>query len=177
VPASHAELQQRHLRTLTFGESRLHARRKRPKLSAMSFIAEASIILSVSPEIAFDALRDHPSWKKWMPRSFVPTSDLGRPLEEGDVIRVRVAGAPFASKIRVVVIDRAREITWAGGIRGVLHGRHRFLFEPHERGTRVTSAETWSGAVAAITRPALSRAASKVGLQQLRGLERACAPS
>jgi hypothetical protein len=140
----------------------------------MSFIAEASITLPVSPEVAFDALRDHPSWKAWMPRSFVPASKLGRPLEEGDVIRVRVAGAPFASKIAVVVVERAREITWAGGIRGVLHGRHRFLFEPHEGGTRVRSAETWSGVLATLTRPALSRAASKVGAQQLRGLEAHC---
>jgi hypothetical protein len=143
----------------------------------MSFIAEASVILPVSPEIAFDALRDHPSWKKWMPRSFAPASSLGRPLEEGDVIRVRVAGAPFASKIEVVVVERAKEITWAGGRRGVLHGRHRFLFEPHERGTRVRSAETWSGILAALTRPMLSRAASKVGMQQLRGLEKAVASS
>ena len=141
----------------------------------MSFIAEASITLSVSPEIAFDALRDHPSWNQWMPRSFAPASKLGRPLEEGDVIRVRVAGAPFASKIEVVVVERAREITWSGGIRGVLHGRHRFLFEPHEGGTRVRSAETWSGILARLTKPALSRAASKVGLEQLRGLEKAVA--
>ena len=138
----------------------------------MSFIAEAFLDLSVSPEVAFDVLRDHSSWKKWMPRSFVPASDLGRPLEEGDVIRVRVAGAPFASKIEVVVVERAREITWAGGIRGVLHGRHRFLFEPHGGGTRVTSAETWSGVLATLTKPALLRAASKVGMQQLRGLEK-----
>jgi hypothetical protein len=139
----------------------------------MSFIADASITLPVSPDVAFDALRDHPSWKKWMPRSFVPASDVGRPLEEGDVIRVRVAGAPFASKIAVVVVERAREITWSGGIRGLLHGRHRFLFEPHEGGTRVRSAETWSGVLAALTKPALSRAASKVGAEQLRGLEKA----
>jgi len=139
----------------------------------MSFIAQATLDLPVSPEIAFDALRDHRSWKKWMPRSFVPASELGRPLEEGDVIRVRVAGAPFASKIEVVVVERAREITWSGGIRGVLHGRHRFLFEAHEGGTRVRSAETWSGVLAALTRPALSRAASKVGAEQLRALEKA----
>jgi len=141
----------------------------------MSFIAEAEITLPVSPEIAFDTLRDHASWAEWMPRSFVPASNLGRPLEEGDVIRVRVAGAPFASKISVVCVERAREITWCGGVRGVLHGRHRFLFEPHGAGTRVRSAETWSGFIAAITRPALSRAASRVGLQQLRALERAVA--
>ena len=108
-----------------------------------------------------------------MPRSFVPASELGRPLEEGDVIRVRVGGAPVASKIAVAVIDRAREITWCGGIRGVLYARHRFLFEPHESGTRVRSAETWSGVLSVLVKPALSRAASKVGLQQLRGLENA----
>ena len=59
----------------------------------MSFLAEASITLDVTPEVAFDALRDHPSWKEWMPRSFAPASELGRPLEKGDVIRVRVGGA------------------------------------------------------------------------------------
>jgi hypothetical protein len=139
----------------------------------MSFVAEASITLPVPPDVAFDALLDHPSWKKWMPRSFVPASDLGRPLRQGDVIRVRVAGAPVASRIDVVVVDRPHEITWSGGIRGVLHGRHRFLFEPHEGGTRVRSAETWSGVLAAVVKPALKRAASKVGMQQLRALEKA----
>jgi len=139
----------------------------------MSFLAEASITLPVSPEVAFDALRDHPSWRDWMPRSFVPTSKLGRPLEEGDLIRVRIAGAPVASKIDVAVVERAREITWCGGVRGVLYARHRFLFEPHEGGTRVRSAETWSGALSYLVKPALKRAASKVGLEQLRGLEKA----
>jgi hypothetical protein len=139
----------------------------------MSFVAEASITLPVTPEVAFDALLDHPSWVEWMPRSFVPASDLGRPLREGDEIRVRIAGAPVASKIDVAVVDRAREITWCGGVRGLLYGRHRFLFEPHEGGTRVRSAETWSGVLAAVVKPALKRAASKVGMQQLRGLEKA----
>ncbi len=143
----------------------------------MSFIAEATLTLSCSPEVAFDALLDHPSWAEWMPRSFVPTSSLGRPLRAGDVISVRVAGAPIASKIVVDVVDRPNEITWCGGVRGILHGRHRFLFEPRDGGTLVRSAETWSGVIAALVKPALKRQASKVGLAQLRGLEKAIARS
>lgn len=139
----------------------------------MSFVAEAEIDLDVTPEAAFDALRDYPSWREWMPRSFAPAGGPARPLEEGDVLRVRISGAPVASRIEVVVVDRAREITWSGGVRGVLHGRHRFLFEPKGAGVRVRSVETWSGVVARLVRPMLSRAASKVGLAQLRGLERA----
>jgi hypothetical protein len=139
----------------------------------MSFLAEASITLDVPPEVAFDALRDHPSWRAWMPRGFVPASTLGRPLEAGDAIRVKVGGAPVASRIEVEIVERPREITWSGGVRGLLHGRHRFLFEPHEGGTRVRSVETWSGVLAALVKPALRRAASKVGAAQLRGLEKA----
>jgi hypothetical protein len=141
----------------------------------MSFVAEGSITLAVSPEVAFDALRDHPSWREWMPRSFAPRSELGRPLEPGDVIRVRVGGAPVASRIEIAVVDRPSEITWCGGVRGLIYARHRFLFEPHEGGTRVRSVETWSGVLAALAKPALGRAAEKVGGQQLRGLARAVA--
>ncbi|APR74727.1 Hypothetical protein A7982_00073 [Minicystis rosea] len=140
----------------------------------MSFLAETSIDLSVSPEIAFDALADHAGWAAWMPRTFVPVGPTHGTLRAGDRILVRIAHGPMPTPIVVSVVDRAREITWRGGPRGVLAAEHRFLFEPNGAGgTRVRSVERWDGALAPLVRPILKRLAERIGAQQLAGLARA----
>lgn len=139
----------------------------------MPFVAEASLSLDVSPEVAFDALADHPSWASWMPRSFTPISKADGPLRVGKKLRMKIAGAP--ATIEVTVVDRARELTWCGGVRGVLRAEHRFLFESDGKGgATVRSHETWRGALAPIVKVFLKPAAERVGRQQLAGLARAC---
>lgn len=139
----------------------------------MAFRAEAELTLPVSPEAAFDALADYPSWKRWMPRSFVPVSTHDGPLRKGDRIRVKVGGAPVASTLEVTAASRAAEIIWCGGARGLLYAEHRFSFEARDGGTRVRSVETWRGALAPLLRFVVKPAAERVGRQQLAGLARA----
>lgn len=140
----------------------------------MSFVVEASRTVAASPEAAFDALADYPSWRGWMPRSFRPVEPAAGALREGDRLRVRVGGSPFATRLEVTVADRPREITWTGGARALLWAEHRFLFEAAGGGgTRIRSVETWRGALAPFVRFVLAPVAARIGAQQLAGLARA----
>jgi uncharacterized protein YndB with AHSA1/START domain len=139
----------------------------------MTFVAEAERRYDRAPEEVFDRLADARSWKEWMPRSFRPTRTPASPLRSGDHLRVRVAGGPPAT-LEVVVADRAREMTWTGGLRNVLFAEHRFLFERRDDGgTLLRSVEVWSGALASITRPIVKPLAELIARGQLDGLGRA----
>ncbi len=141
----------------------------------MSFVAEAWADIDVPPEMAFDVLLDHPGWKDWMPPSFAVASPPDGPLRVGARFRVRILGAPAASTLRLLVADRPREIAWSGGMRRVLHGEHRFLFESDGGGgTKVHSHEKWSGALAPLVRRLVKPMAERVGREQLAGLAAAC---
>jgi hypothetical protein len=135
----------------------------------MPFVAEAFLSLDVSPEVAFDTLADHPSWKDWMPRSFAPISKADGPLRAGTKIKMRVAGAP--ATIEVTIVERAKEIQWCGGVRGLLRAEHSFHFESDGKGgTKVHSHEIWRGALAPLLRIFVKPRAEKIGSEQLAGL-------
>lgn len=139
------------------------------------FIAEAFVSLDVPPEVAFDRLADHPSWNEWMPRSFRPLSKATSPLREGERIKMRITGLP--ATIEVTRVDRAKEIQWCGGVRGLLRAEHSFHFESDGKGgTKIHSHETWKGALAPLVRPFIKPRAEKIGSEQLAGLAKACKP-
>jgi hypothetical protein len=146
----------------------------------MPFVAQAERSLPVSPEHAFDRLANHASWWEWMPPSFQPVGRSKGPLRRGDALRVRIAGMPLPAKIRVSVTKRPEpregrpdgEITWTGGVPGLLWAEHRFLFEPEAGGTRVRSVETWHGPMAGLFERAIRSKAEQIGREQLAGLAR-----
>lgn len=139
----------------------------------MTFLAEASIHVPVSPEIAFDTLADHASWADWMPHSFRPAGPSRGTLRAGDRVLVHIARAPVASPIVVSRVERPREIAWGGGLRFVISAEHRFLFEPDgSGGTVIRSVETWNGVLARALRPVVKRLAERIGAQQLAGIAR-----
>jgi hypothetical protein len=139
----------------------------------MSYVARSSRVLPVPAEVAFDTLADHDSWFRWMPASFRPAGrPLGR-LSVGMKLRVKILGSPLPASIRVMVVDRPRELTWGGGVPGLIMGRHRFLFEPKGDTVEVQSVETWSGVLAALVRRGVLPMAEKVGREQLEALEQA----
>ncbi len=143
----------------------------------MSFVAEATRVLSASPAEVFDALAAFPSWGSRAPRSFRPASEQGT-LFAGMRLKVRILGLP--STLKVTVVERPREIAWCGGSRTLLHGEHRFLFEAEGTGTRVRSVETWRGALTPLVRPLVKAQAERVAAQQLEALAgylRATAPA
>lgn len=139
------------------------------------FVSRAERVISVTPERAFDRLADLASWTSWMPKTFrVVGRNLTKSLRAGDTFAVKIAHMPVASKLKVSTSDRPRELTWRGGLRGVLAAEHRFLFDPESDGTktRVRSVETWSGALAGLLRRVIDPVASKVGGQQIEALAR-----
>jgi hypothetical protein len=141
----------------------------------MPFFAVAQLDLDVPPEVAFDTLADYPTWKDWMPRSFVVASPADTPHHLGKRFAIKVAGLPFASSIQVTAMERPRVLAWSGGMRGVLRGHHEFRFESNGKGgTTVHSREKWSGVLAPLLRPGLKPAAEKIGREQLAGLAAAC---
>lgn len=146
----------------------------------MSFIAESDHTIEAPPQRVFDTLIDVASWPTWMPRSFVPIlrSDTASPLRLGDRIKVKVAGGPLPTTIRVSKLERPNVLAWRGGVRGLLWAEHRFVLEPvGERRTRVRSIETWRGALSGLLRPFVLPLALRVGNEQLAALDRAAAIS
>jgi hypothetical protein len=143
----------------------------RVNLRIVPYIVKAHLDMDVSPEVAFDTLADHDSWREWMPSSFLPVGPSLGTLRVGACPRVRINGLPFATPLPVTVVDRPREITWAGGS-AALRGVHTFVFDAIDGGTRVTSSETWSGWLAALLKPVLRRGAARVGRAQLAGIEK-----
>jgi hypothetical protein len=139
----------------------------------MPFVAEASRTINVAHGRAYDCLANQDAWREWMPASFALVGRSAGRLEEGARFRVRIEGVPFPVRLQVTVARRASEITWCGGVRGVLWAQHRFVFEPRGEGeVEVRSIETWSGALARLLRGVVKPAAEKVGRAQLAGLER-----
>lgn len=144
----------------------------------MSFVAQAELLIDAPPSRVFDRLADFAAWPSWMPASFVPLIRKGdpSPLRLGDRVRVKVGSAPFASTLRISILDRPRELAWRGGVRGLLWAEHRFVLDPDgDRRTRVRSIETWRGALAGLAQRLVKPLAEKIGGEQLAGLARASA--
>lgn len=139
----------------------------------MPFLAEASVLIDAPPDVAFDKLADHASWSDWMPATFRPAGSSRGQLRAGHILRVHIGRMPLATPIEVLVVDRPREISWGGGMRGVISARHRFLFEAEGKGTRVRSVETWEGPLDRALRRVITPLAERIGRDQLAALARA----
>jgi hypothetical protein len=145
----------------------------------MSFVAAASGVVRAPRGDCFSRLRDFVGWKAWMPRSFRPVRGPSRPLEVGDRLILRIAPAPLSLPLVIAVsivrVEPDREITWRGGIPGLLVGEHAFLFEDAEGkpgATLVRSEETWSGALTSVgfAKKMISASASRIGREQIEAL-------
>jgi len=144
----------------------------------MSFVAEAERTIEAPPQRVFDKLIDVASWPTWMPRSFVPVLRSGTPspLRLGDRIKVKVAGGPLPTTLRMSKLVRPTELAWRGGVRGLLWAEHRFVLEPvGDRRTRVRSIETWHGALSRLLRGFVLPLAVRIGNEQLAALDGAAA--
>lgn len=60
-----------------------------------------------------------------------------------------------------------------GGGTPLLSARHRFLFEPEGKGTRVRSVETWEGPTERVMRHVVKPVAERLAGEQLAALKRA----
>jgi hypothetical protein len=142
----------------------------------MSFVASASGVIHAERTDCFARLRDFSTWRDWMPLSFRPVRGPERDLEVGDRLFIRIAptkhAVPLLITAKIVRVTPGREITWRGGVPGLLVGEHAFLFEDAEGepgSTLVRSEETWSGALASVNFAAkmIGASASLIGRHQI----------
>lgn len=106
-----------------------------------------------------------------MTPAFRPVGESAGRLVVGSRFKVKIEGVPRPATCRVTVADDARELTWCGGIKGLMWAEHRFLFEPKsDTSVEVVSAETWHGVVARLMRNRVERNAAKIGKAQLAAL-------
>lgn len=83
---------------------------------------------------------------------------------------MKIGYAPFGTPIKVYVFEPSTELTWGGGVPGVINARHRFLFDADGTGTIVRSVETWSGPMENVVRRLVKPAAERIGRDQLQAL-------
>lgn len=142
----------------------------------MAFLAEAETTTTASPEAVFDRLVDFASWHDWMPPTFRPLARETATLHAGARIKTKIARLPGPQVLEVTVCDRPREVTWRGGVPGLVRAEHRFLLEPLENGgTRIRSVETWRGPLALAMKPIIKRVAERIGRQQIDAIAKAAA--
>jgi hypothetical protein len=139
----------------------------------MAFTADSELTIAGPIDAVFTRFIDYSRWSEWMPPTFRPMRGPSRPLLPGDRLLIRITGLP--SLVKVFDVNSPREVSWGGGIPGVLSARHSFLFEAvGDKTTRVRSTEPWKGLVTSIPSVAarIKRTAEKVGRSQLEGFER-----
>jgi hypothetical protein len=112
-----------------------------------------SAVIPVEPErlwALWSRVEDWPRWE-WMGSADARWLE-GEPWRVGS--RLRVGHRPWTFDCVVVEADPPRQVSWEG--RGLgFHGRHRFRFAPHPRGTLVEQRETFTGRGAPLIRPVI----------------------
>jgi len=76
------------------------------------------------------------------------------PLVEGASALLTIElGPPLGQRsipVKVMSARQDRELSWKGGIRGVMRGHHGVRLEPSERGTHVVHYETFTGVLSGV---------------------------
>lgn len=114
------------------------------------------IEITAPPQVVWGVLSKLEAWSEWNP--LIMGVRLRGPLRRGTRGRLTIdLGSPVGRQsltVRLVTVRPPYELAWAGGVRGLLRGCHRFRLEPAPTGTRLVHTEAFSGVLA----PALVRA-------------------
>lgn len=111
------------------------------------------------PEEVWRELTDFAGYAQWHPvLRFV---DVPKEILPGTRLQAQVSlGTESDGEYSFTILDyeAPRRLAWEGGIPDVLMGRHSFVLEPRDGGTRYTESEEFTGTAAAETvEPARSR--------------------
>lgn len=109
------------------------------------------IEIAAPPPQVWSVLTDFERWSEW--NRVILSLQLKGTLAEGTAGRLILGpyGRPRIP-VRLVAVREHEELTWIGGISGVMKGRHGFVLTPTERGTRVEHCETFRGVLAGAIR-------------------------
>lgn len=102
--------------------------------------ASGSVEISASPDEVWALLADIARWPTWNPD--VKEARLEGELRPGTTFVWRSGPGTITSVLRSV--EHGRELGWTGVTMGV-HAVHVWRIEATQRGSRVTTEESWSG--------------------------------
>lgn len=143
----------------------------------MPAVSRAEIVIDKPVAVVFGELVDFGRWARWMPSVFRPARGPERALSVADRFWVRLGGAlPLA--LSVLRVSPNAELTWRGGLPGLLVGEHAFYFDDLGGGrTRVRSEERFEGLLAhlPLLQSLVERSGVKAGTAMLDALARAVA--
>lgn len=143
----------------------------------MPAVSRAEIVINQPVAAVFGELIDFGRWARWMPPVFRPARGPSGPLAVADRLLVRLGGA-LPMGLRVVCVSPNAELTWRGGVPGLLVGEHSFYFDDLGGGqTRVRSEERFAGLLAHVPllQSLVARSGEKAGAAMLEALSRAVA--
>lgn len=137
-------------------------------------VARAELVIEQPAAVVFAALADFSTWSQWMPREFRPAWGPQRALATGDWFLSLLGGA-LPTPLQVVRSTPNSEITWRGGVPGVIVGEHAFYLEDLGGArTHVRSEEPFTGLLTlpSFMHTAIERAGTRGGAKMLEGLAR-----
>jgi hypothetical protein len=103
-------------------------------------VSHHDIIVQAPVESVWAAHTRIDEWPHWQPD--ITRAALAGPLASGSTFSWNTAGLDIVSVIDDV--ESPRRIAWHGEANGIL-GIHVWTFSPSERGTLVTTEESWEG--------------------------------
>ncbi|MFB6106074.1 MAG: SRPBCC family protein [Halobacteriaceae archaeon] len=126
---------------------------------------ESTVDVDAPPSRVWTVLTDFESYPEW--NRFLPLVS-GR-AEAGRTLRVRVeppGARGMTFRPRVLAADPGRRLAWLGRlvVPGLFDGRHEFLLEEREGGSRLVQRETFSGL---LVRVLLDADATRAGFEAM----------
>lgn len=124
------------------------------------------IQIAASPEVVWDVLTDFDRWPEWNPE--VKSMSYEGPLEPGSVFRWKAGPGTIVSTLEE--IDRPRYVRWRGRTM-TIGAIHEWRLDERSGGTRVETAESFSGVLARLLRGSLQKqldGALERGLEHLK---------
>ncbi|NCG21039.1 MAG: hypothetical protein GWP91_18675 [Rhodobacterales bacterium] len=109
----------------------------------MAHTYTATTELSVSPAVVWKALIDTDSWGDWS--SFVPVKPGALEPGQSFSMAFSIHGRSMVGKAKLLRVQPERELTWRGGVPGLLQVTHGFVLEAVPSGCRLVHTESFEG--------------------------------
>ncbi|MCP3099214.1 SRPBCC domain-containing protein [Myxococcus sp. K15C18031901] len=98
------------------------------------------------PEAVWRVLTDFATYPVWNPL----LAEVAGVLRVGARLAIKVRAPGGQGRVvgitgRVDRLEPSREVSWTGGVRGLLHGRHYWTLAPEGAGTRLVHGEDFTG--------------------------------
>jgi len=120
------------------------------------FTVSASEVIDAKPAEVWEKLMDVKSWPEWKP--FIKYTKIKSGYENmscGTVLKMGIRPSGVASvpvTVTVSEFNRPARLAWEGGVKGLVHACHSFDLEDKGGKTKITSSETFAGALVPVVK-------------------------